>query len=393
MDFALTPAQQELSRELRSYFASLMTPAVVAALQSGGPDRPIVRREVIRRMGADGWLGVGWPIELGGQGRTAFEQYIFYDEATRAGVPVPMIALNTVAPTLMRHGTPEQQERFLPGILAGEIDFAVGYTEPESGTDLFSLKTRAVLNGDRYIVNGGKVFTSDADIAQYIWLAARTHPDLSLRHRGVSLLIVDTTDPGFSYTYIHTIGGTHTTATYYNDVVVPVSMRVGEENAGAKIFSAQLSLERVAMSARRASTGLGEEFLDWVRSASTASGDRMSDIPWVSLRIAEIHALLASSRLMNWKAATRLDEESLTSADAATVKVFGTEAMLQICKLALEVLGAGGILLPGSDGALLHGKFEAAYRDAITGSFGGGANEIHRETIASVGLGMPRVPR
>jgi len=226
----LTDSQLALRDELRAYFSGLLSPGERAALLT--ERHGTVYRDVVRRMGRDGWLGVGWPPEYGGRGLGQVEQQIFVSEAARADVPLPAVTLQTVGPVLQAYGTAAQKEFFLPRILAGEVHFAIGYTEPEAGTDLASLRTRAVLTGDTYVVNGEKIFTTGGHDADYIWLACRTDPDAP-RHRGISILIVDTTDPGFSWTPIITHDGAHhTNATYYSDVRVPVTMRVGEENAG-----------------------------------------------------------------------------------------------------------------------------------------------------------------
>ena len=230
MELALTPEQHALQQELREYFAKIVTPDIeeeMATGEMGGPKS----KAAIRQMGKDGWLGIGWPKEYGGQDRTAIEQFIFYDESFRAGAPVPMLSINSVAPTIMQFGTDEQKKEFLPRILAGEIQFAIGYTEPGSGTDLASLKTKAVRDGDEWVINGQKVFTSIADFADYVWLACRTDPDAP-KHKGISMILVPTSNPGFKVTPIKIMGGAQTNATYYEDVRVPVTNLVGELNRG-----------------------------------------------------------------------------------------------------------------------------------------------------------------
>ena len=216
MHIDLRPEQRALQHELREYFASLMTPERRASL-TGGEAGGEGYREIVRQMGRDGWLGVGWPKEYGGQGRTALEQYVFFDEANRAGVPMPLVTLNTVGPTLRMFGSEEQKREILPKILAGEMHFAIGYTEPGSGTDLASLRTRAVRDGDEYVINGQKVFTTGGHDADYIWLACRTDPDAP-KHKGISIILVPTDVAGFKHTPIWTLGGGHTNATYYEDV-------------------------------------------------------------------------------------------------------------------------------------------------------------------------------
>ena len=189
-----SPEQQQLRAELRQYYRELLTDEVRAGLAEGGEGGE-AWSQVVRQIGKDGWLGIGWPKEFGGQGRPATDQFIFFDETRRAGAPFPFVTINTVGPTIMRFGTDEQKSFFLPQILAGELNFAIGYTEPEAGTDLASLRTRAVRDGDEYVVNGAKIFTSGADQADYVWLAVRTDPDVP-KHKGISILCVPTTSPG-----------------------------------------------------------------------------------------------------------------------------------------------------------------------------------------------------
>src|ERR1700694_549255 len=214
-----SPEQRALVNQLREYFASLITDETRSSLarSEGGP----LYRQLVRQMGSDGWLGIGWPKQYGGRGRPPADQFIFFDEAQRAGAPVPLATLNTVGPTLRKFVTDAQKSDLLPAILGGELLFAIGYTEPEAGTDLASLRTRAVRDGDEYVVNGAKVFTSGADIADYVWLAVRTTPEAP-KHKGISILCMSTDSPGFSWSPIVTVAGARTTATYYADVRVPV---------------------------------------------------------------------------------------------------------------------------------------------------------------------------
>ena len=241
----LTPEQRQLQAELRQYFSGLIRPEEVEEMKVDRHGKAY--RAVVRRMGQDGWLGVGWPVEYGGRGFGPIEQQIFVNEAARADVPLPAVTLQTVGPTLQVYGSDEQKKKFLPAILAGEVHFAIGYSEPDAGTDLASLRTAAVRQGDEYIVNGQKIFTTGAHDADYIWLACRTDPEAA-KHKGISILIADTKDPGYSWTAIITSDGAHhTNATYYSDVRVPADMLVGEENAGWRLITTQLNHERVML--------------------------------------------------------------------------------------------------------------------------------------------------
>jgi alkylation response protein AidB-like acyl-CoA dehydrogenase len=387
----LTDEQRALRTEIDGYFAGLMTPERRAAL-GGGEGFDAGYREVIRQLGRDEWLGVGWPKEYGGRGWGPVEQLIFVDAASRAGVQLPAVTLNTVGPTLAQYGTDEQKERFLPSILAGDVHFAIGYTEPEAGTDLASLKTRAVRDGDEYVVNGQKVFTSGGDDADFIWLAARTAPDAP-KHEGISILIVDTTDPGFSSTPFGMIGGGHNNATYYDDVRVPVSMRVGPEHGGWKMITTQLNFERVMLGPSGGIFKSLHAVSDWARATTAADGQRVIDHEWVRLNLARVRAKVEAAELFNWRVASRQEQGGLNPADASAMKVFGTELRIESLRLLMEVVGAAGTLKKGSPGAVLAGALEGEYAGATIGTFGGGVNEIQREIIGMAGLRMPRVPR
>jgi len=383
-----TPEQLALRDKLRAYFDELLPPEVKSQIRYGEAGGKIFR-QVVRQMGADGWLGIGWPKEYGGQGRSPVEQFIFYDEATRAGAAVPLVTLNTVGPTLMQFGTDEQKDRFLPAILRGEVHFAIGYTEPEAGTDLASLRTRAVRDGDEYVVNGTKVFTTGAHDADFIWLACRTDPDAP-KHKGISILLVDTTLPGFKVTPIITVADGRTNATYFDDVRVPASMVVGGENNGWKLITTQLNHERVALSPPGRIERRAEEVRRWAQQTRLADGRRVIDQEWVQVLLARTYARVEALRLMSLQVASELEHEAVNPADASAVKVFGSEISIEVYGSLLQVLGPEGALQEGSPGALLRGELEKSYRHAIVNTFGGGVNEVQREIIAMVGLGMPR---
>jgi alkylation response protein AidB-like acyl-CoA dehydrogenase len=386
-----TPAQKILRSRLRDYFAKLLPPELRARLrtQEGGE----LQRGIIRRMGADGWLGVGWPEEWGGQGRTGIEQQIWFEEARRAGAPLPFVTLNTVGPALIARGSEAQKRRFLPGILAGEIQFAIGYTEPGAGTDLASLETRAVREGEHFVVNGTKIFTSGADQADYVWLACRTDPS-ARKHAGISVLIVDTKLPGFSATPIHTVGGGHTTMTYYTDVRVPVDMLVGELHGGWKLITLQLNHERIGLAAfGAAALQRFEEVRAWARATPDESGEPVAGRAWVQLALAEAFARLRALEVLNWRVGWELEQGRLDPARASAAKVYSSETVIEVYRLLLDVVGEAGALRADSPGAALRGELEVDWRACQIQTFGGGVNEIQREIVAMLALGMPRAPR
>jgi 3-oxocholest-4-en-26-oyl-CoA dehydrogenase alpha subunit len=377
-----------LRDELRGYFASLMTPALEAELacsEGGG----LEYTKALRRMGADRWLGIGWPEEYGGQGRSAVDQFIFFDEVQRAGFPIPLLTLNTVGPTLMKFGTDEQRAKYLPPILRGELHFSIGYTEPDAGTDLASLKTTAMRDGDAYVVNGTKVFTSLAQHADYIWLAARTEANAA-KHKGISVLIVDAKSPGLTMAPMAMLGDNPVCTTFYEDVRVPAANLVGREHEGWKLITTQLNHERVALSSVGLAARMLEEVTAWARATRAAGGARVIDRPWVRASLARVHARLEVLKLLNWEQAVKIARGALSPADASAVKVYGSELYVEAYRLLMEVLGPSGALTRGSPGALLAGRLERYYRATLVLTFGGGTNEVQREIIALAGLGMPR---
>ncbi|MFB6602410.1 acyl-CoA dehydrogenase family protein [Streptomyces noursei] len=398
MHLAPTPRQQRLRAELRAYFRDLLPDGPVAD--------PAQQRTVLRRIGTDGLLGLGWPTAYGGQGRGPDEQFVFFDEAYRAGAPVSMVTLNTVGPTLMKYGTQAQKDFFLPRILKGELVFAIGYTEPEAGTDLASLRTRAVKAGEAgeageggppggpegpdWLIDGSKSFTSNAHQADWIWLACRTDPDAP-PHRGISIVLVPTDAPGFSWTPIETVGGLMTTATYYDGVRVPYGNLVGAENAGWGLITNQLNHERVALAA----IGMQAEdaydaALAHARTPDAETGARPADLPWVRSRLAEAHARLAATRLLNWRLVGDVGAGTLSPGDASGVKFAGTESTVEVYRMCQEVVGDTALVRAGSPGAHADGELERMNRAAQINTFGGGVGEVQREIVATMRLGMRR---
>jgi alkylation response protein AidB-like acyl-CoA dehydrogenase len=385
----LTAEQLALRDELRDYFTGLISPAERAAMLT---DRHgAVYREVVRRMGRDGWLGVGWPAEYGGRGLGQVEQQIFANEAARADVPLPAVTLQTVGPTLQAHGTPEQKQFFLPKILAGEVHFAIGYTEPEAGTDLAALRTRAVQvkEGGSYVVNGEKIFTTGGHDADYIWLACRTDPQAP-RHKGISILIVDTTDPGYSWTPIFTLDGAHhVNATYYSDVRVPVTRRVGAENAGWRLITTQLNHERVMLGPAGKLAALHDRVLSWAAGRTGADGRPLLDRPDVRRALGAAYASMRVNELLNWQVAAA---DTVDVTDASVTKVYSSVRLQRLGQLLEEVVARHGDPAEEETAQLRHWLDIQAKRNTVL-TFGGGVNEIQRELIATVGLGLPRVPR
>jgi alkylation response protein AidB-like acyl-CoA dehydrogenase len=346
-------------------------------------------------MGKDGWMGVGWPVEYGGKGLGGIEQQIFANEASRADVHLPSVTLQTVGPTLQAFGTEKQKEMFLRDILAGEVHFAIGYSEAEAGTDLAALRTTARRvtdsDGDHYVVNGQKMWTTGGHAADYVWLAVRTDPDAP-RHKGISVLIVDTKDPGYSWTPIITSDGSHhVNATYYNDVRVPADMLVGEENEGWRLITTQLNHERVMLGPAGRIEGLRDLVVAWARDRTDAEGTPLLSVPAVHETLARATAAFRVNELLNWQVAGATGRESAV-ADASASKVFASDEV-QSLGLALErIVTTYGDPAEPETARLVH-YLDATSKRNLVLTFGGGVNEVQRELIALFGLGLPKVPR
>jgi alkylation response protein AidB-like acyl-CoA dehydrogenase len=369
MYIGYTEEQEALRKELRAYYEKLLTPEIREELHRGKGVGPTMRA-VVRQMGRDGWLGIGWPREYGGQGRSEIEQFIFFDESMRAGAPVPMLTINTVGPTIMRMGSDEQKREFLPRILAGEIHFCIGYSEPNAGTDLAALATRAERDGDEYVINGQKLWTSLASDADYMWLAVRTDPDAA-KHAGISIFIVDMKTPGIRVDPLDLLSMHDINAVFLDDVRVPARNLVAGENKGWKLITSQLNHERVTICSAGILERAFAETRSWAQQTRLADGRRVIDQEWVRINLARVYAGLEFLRLLNWKVAWYLES----------------------FRLLMEILGPRGYLVRGSPEAALTGQLELLYRSLLILTFGGGTNEIQRDLIGLFGLGFPRAPR
>ncbi len=386
MHIAYTEEQRALQDTVRALLQELITDDVRAelAVQEGGG--PLYHR-VMGQLAAGGWLGVGWPTEYGGQARTAIEEFIFFDEVHRSGFPIPLLTLNTVGPTLIKFGSDAQKADLLPRILAGKVHFSIGYSEPGAGTDLASLTTVAVRDGDEYVIDGSKIWISLADFADYLWLACKTDPDA--RHKGISVVMVPMDAQGVSTTPIANLGDSNIHAVYLDNVRVPVSNRVGPENGGWKMITSQLNHERVALMMVGPLARLSADVLEWARTTPDGDGVLL-DRPWVRRSLAKVDAELEVLRLMNWRQAWTMTHSRLTMQEASAIKVYGSEMYVRTYRSLLEILGVPGLVQGGSAGAVLRGELERHYRATLVLTFGGGVNEVQRDLIAVAGLGLPR---
>ncbi|MDH3336233.1 MAG: acyl-CoA dehydrogenase family protein [Gammaproteobacteria bacterium] len=387
MDTRFNAAQRKLRLELRDYFKSIMTPEVVAEVvgKEGGPRF----REIIRKLGEDGILTLGWPKEYGGKEYTTVEQLILFEEAWSAHTPFPLITINTVGPAIMKFGTDEQKDFFLPKIAAGQCIFAVGYTEAGSGTDLASLKMPAVLDGDEYVVNGNKLFTSSGQDCDYVWLAVRTEKEVKRPSDGISIMIVDATDPGFSFAPINTVGDIETSMTYYENVRIPKDRVVGGINRGWKVITSQLNHERVTLASM---TVVGaKQFRRVVKllDEKSQAGDGPLTDPLVRAKVGELYCRLEAIEVLNLRTATQIEEGKLDVALASGVKFQNTLELIEVLRGLLDLVGEDALVAYPSEGAIFDGDLERDYRSAQVNTVGGGVMEVMRCMVASFGLEMP----
>jgi alkylation response protein AidB-like acyl-CoA dehydrogenase len=385
-----TPEQKALQAQVRAMMERLMTPELRAELlvqEGGGP----LYRAAMKELAAGRWLGVGWPEDVGGQGRSPVEEFLFFDEVHRSGFPIPLLTLNTVGPTLIAYGSEAQKAALLPRILAGDLHFSIGYSEPSAGTDLAALTTRAERDGDDYVINGQKIWISLADFADVLWCACRTDPDAP-KHKGISMIMVPMDAPGVSFTPIANLGDSNIHAVYLEDVRVPVSQRVGPENGGWRMITTQLNHERIALMMVGPLARLSEEVRRW--AAEERDGDGvLLDRPWVRRSLARVEAKLEALRLLNWRQAWSMTTGHVAMEQASGLKVFGSEFYVEGYRALLEILGVPGLVHGGSPGAVLRGELERHYRATLVLTFGGGVNEVQRDIIAMAGLGLPRAGR
>jgi len=383
---------KQFRQELRDYFSTLMTDEIRWQLEGGGPEHDKFYKQVIRQMGTDGWLTMGWPEEYGGQKRGTTDQIVFFEEAQAARVPLPLVTLNTIGPALMDFGTAEQKEKYLPDIITGNVHFAIGYSEPSAGTDLASLKTAAVRDGDDYIINGNKIYTSGAQLADYVWLAVRTDPEAP-KHKGITIFIVDTTDPGFSCDLMRTVGGLRTTMSFYEDIRVPASSIVGELNKGWNLLAHQLNHERIILAALVVrGQELFDRVIDWSKQEGR-NGERVLDQQWVRTTLAEAYTRLEANRLMIQRMAWNMENDDIAPAFASAIKVSSSECLVDTYRLLMSVVGPLATVRRDSAAAMLNGDLEEAFRKCQNNTFGGGVNEVLREMIARMGLNMPKTGR
>ena len=375
MDFELDDEQRGWVAEVRRFLAENVTPALKAEMAEHGLEYQGGELTAFRRkIGEKGWFGLNWPTEYGGLGLTAMHQHLLMSEFEYAGVPGPDLTVTSIAPMIMRHGTEQNKREFLPGIARGEIVFALGYSEPNAGTDLASLRTRAVRDGDEWVISGSKIWNSGAQRSTHEWLCVRTDPDAP-RHRGISVIAVPVDSPGIEIRPLIAWSGYRTNETFLSDVRVPATNLIGEVNAGWTYITGALDLERGAL------TNAG----DLRRALDDLIAMAGSPDPVFRRRLAQAEADVEVAKLMGYEAASFLDDGRIPSIEVSVEKIFTSELRQRIADLAIDLLGP--------DGLRVGNFFERLYRVSPLMRFGGGTNEVLRDVIAQRGHKMPSYGR
>ncbi len=388
MEYRFSDQALAFEAEVKQFLEAEWTDDLRAKIGDPTTDTMAEERAFRRLLAERGWLTMSWPKEWGGLDKSVEEQYLFWEAMNYVSAPQATVATQQVAPTLMRFGTDEQQDRFLPPISRGEVEFALGYTEPDAGSDLASLQLRAVKDGDDYILNGTKRFTSGAHRSEYVWLATRTDTNAP-KHRGVSMMLVDMQSAGITVKPIWTVAGYRTNEVYFEDVRVPATALVGEENRGWYYAAHALDRERISIFTVSGVRSVYDRLVDW--AASDTPAGRPADDFGIRNGLASFKIEIEVLQHLSYRILDMLKRDESPNYEASEVKVFSTEMMQRLQNFSLHAMGLYGQLEPADRRAPLGGAAENGYLAAIMPTFGAGGNELQRNIMAQRGLGLPRI--
>jgi alkylation response protein AidB-like acyl-CoA dehydrogenase len=389
MRYDLTQEQAAWRDEVRAFVRDHLTPDLLDELrQAGNEGQGPLAREFVLKLRDRGWWGLAWPPEYGGLGRSAIDQWIFIDELEGAGAPMLPLTVTSVAPTIMRIGSEEQRRTWLPRIRAAEVEFAVAYSESEAGTDMAALRTRAVLDGDEWVVDGQKMWNTMAHMATHNWVALRTEPDAP-KHKGISMMIVPMDAPGVTVRAIYVWPGLRTNAVFFDGVRVPRDHLVGERGQGFYYAAMALNFERLSIGSVAMTRRYFRELVAVVRELEV-DGTPLREQAWVRDRLARLAVDIEAARMLGLETAWALDHGRVPAAESSMAKTFVSELVQRVADAGCEILGLNGQLHPDEPRAHLHGRLQWLYRTAPLLAFGGGTNEVQRNIVALMGYGLPR---
>jgi alkylation response protein AidB-like acyl-CoA dehydrogenase len=380
MEFSFAPEEEAFRQELRGFLQRELRDR-----PSGeGRDNWGFYLQFIKKLAANGWLTLAWPEEWGGQGASHMRQLVYNEEVAYHDAPAFYMGADRVGPTIMLYGTDEQKQRFLPPIVAGEAHWCQGFSEPGAGSDLASLQTRAVQDGDDFVINGQKIWTSYAHYAGWMILLARTDPDAP-KHRGISYFLADMKTPGITVRPLVDLLGRHQfNEVFFDNVRVPRDCLLGELNRGWYVATATLDFERSGIGRVIGSLRTFEQLVDYAREAA------LLDRPLVRHKLADLKIEFEVGRLLSYRVAWMQSRSLVPNYEASVSKMYGSELAQRLANAGMQIMGLGGQLAPGSLWAPLQGAFESLYLGAAALTVAAGTSEIMRGIIAGRGLGLPR---
>ncbi|MFQ5924874.1 MAG: acyl-CoA dehydrogenase family protein [Dehalococcoidia bacterium] len=397
MDFRLTEEQEALKKEFEAFFEEAMKQAPPG--WEGGLEAPFATDEgfafhqaLARELGERGWLSLPWPKEYGGQEHSPIEQLLFNEVVGYYRAPgVDIWGVGMLTPTLLVSGSEEQKKEHLPPIARGELLWCQAWSEPNAGSDLASLTTKAVEDGDDYVVNGQKIWTTAAHRADWMFTLARTDPELP-RHRGLSYFLVDMKTPGITLRPLRDMAGNHLfNELFLDDVRVPKRNMVGEKNRGWYVTLMTMNFERSGISAFSASKRTLEELVEFV-TETKGDGEVLGKNPFIRHRLAQLAIEIEVGRALSYRIAWMQQRGGIPAAEAAAAKVYGSELGQRLAYLGCQIMGLYG-QVKESRWAPLQGRFENAYQTCVGMNIAAGTSEVMRNIIATRGLELPREPR
>ena len=390
MDFTFTPQQQAFREEVRAFLQDALPADWVGADRAIDEEAYGVGREFLRKLAPRKWIAPAWPAEYGGLGLALWDQVVFNEEMSYRRAPlINAAAVGYLGPSIMIYGSDEQKLQHLSGITSGEVQWCQGYSEPGSGSDLASLQTRAVQDGDDFVINGQKIWTSQAHYADWIFLLARSDPDAP-KHRGISYFLIDMKSPGITVRpLINMAGQAGFNEVFFENVRVPRSGLLGELNRGWYMATTTLDFERSSVSISAASQRTLEELTAFATSAKS-NGGRLIDKTTTRNKLADLWVELNIGRLMSYRVVSFQATGQVPNHEASMVKVFNSEFSQRLARAGIGMLGLHGQLQPTSPHARLQGRFERSYLTTVGSTIAAGTSEIQRGIIAQRGLGLPR---
>ena len=388
MDFDFGPEEIRFGEALEAFLDAHDSPEVMdrnPEQLSQTVDTP-PKRAFMRKLAEQGWLGMSWPKEYGGQERSGIYDFLLTEALSRRGAPQPGKGIGIVGKTIIRHGNDVMKARFLPKIIAGDIEFAIGYSEPQAGSDAASMQLKAEKTDGGWRLNGRKIWTTSAHFADWYWVGARTGEH---KHKGITLFLVEMNHPGLEIFPTLTIGDERTNEVFFTDVFVADDYVVGEVNRGWTYICEALDLERFAMMPVGPLEKKVEALCEWARSA-TRDGKPVREDPHVRRMTAQATTQLEVARMLQRRVISEALKDGVPTVESSQYKLYMNELGQRVANWALDAMGAGAQLRAGEDGAPVGGRFERSYRYTVVDTIGGGTSEIQKNIIATRGLGLPR---